>query len=107
MATAAHTHSVRSAPRVAFGAILFLGWGIMAVLWVASTIDSAIDGDVLPVVSAVAAIALMCLLGGMEGLEVAVIDRWREVFPDGLKSHLAGWLAARQFFVAMIVTAAT
>jgi hypothetical protein len=107
MSTAAQTHSVRSVPRAVFGAILFLGWGIMAILWVASTIDSAIDGDVTPVVSAVAAIALMCLLGGMEGLEVAVIDRWRTVFPDGLKSHLAAWLAARQFFVAMIVTAAT
>jgi hypothetical protein len=104
MATAAHAPSVRSL-RAVIGAILFLGWVIMAALWVTSTVRSGIDGDIMPVVSAVAAIALMALLAGMEGLEIAVTDRWREVFVDGSKHDLAAWLSARQFFVAMIVTA--
>ena len=98
---------IRSAPRVAFGAILFIAWGIETILWFASTVDRVADGEALPLISAVAALALMCLLAGMEGLEVAVIDRWRSMYPDRTTSELAGWLAARQLFVALIVTTAT
>jgi hypothetical protein len=54
----------------------------------------------------VAALALLVLLALMEGLEVSVIDRWQEVWPGQSPSFLAGWLAARQLFVALIVTAA-
>jgi hypothetical protein len=43
----------------------------------------------------------------MEGLEVGVIDRWRDLYPDRSAADLAGWLAARQLFVALIVTTAT
>jgi hypothetical protein len=43
----------------------------------------------------------------MEGLEVSVIDRWQKVWPGRHESYLARWLAARQLFVALIVTAAT
>lgn len=46
-------------------------------------------------------------MAGMEGLEVAVIDRWRVLYPDRTTSELAGWLAARQPFVALIMTSAT
>ena len=99
--------TVRSAPRAAFAAVLFLGWGLLTVIWVASTIDLAADGDVSAIVSAVVSLALMALLAGMEGLEVAVIDRWRSIYPDRPTSHLAAWLAARQLFVALIVTTAT
>jgi hypothetical protein len=99
---------LRSLPRTAFAAVLLTAWSVMALLWVYSTIDAVIEGgDAMAAVSAVAALALLTLLAGMEGLEVAVIDRWRKVFTDGLKSHLAAWLAARQFFVAIIVTTAT
>jgi hypothetical protein len=56
---------------------------------------------------AVVALLLMSLLALMEGLEVAVIDRWAQLYPDRSMSDLAGWLAARQLFVALIVTAAT
>jgi hypothetical protein len=99
---------LRSLPRTAFAAVLLTAWSVMAFLWVYSTIDAVIEGgDAMAAVSAVAALALLTLLAGMEGLEVAVIDRWRKVFTDGLKSHLAAWLAARQFFVAIIVTTAT
>jgi hypothetical protein len=98
---------IRSAPRVAFGAILFLAWGVETILWFASTIDRVGNGEAMPLISAVAALALMCLLAGMEGLEVAVIDRWRSMYPDRTTSELAGWLAARQLFVALIVTTAT
>jgi hypothetical protein len=99
--------SLRSAPRVAFGAVLFLAWGIESVFWVYATVDSAANGDVTPVITAVAALALLVLLAGMEGLEVAVIDRWRSLYPERTTSDLAAWLAARQLFVALIVTTAT
>jgi Mg2+/Co2+ transporter CorB len=49
----------------------------------------------------------MLLLAGMEGLEVAVIDRWSHLYPERSTADLAAWLAARQLFVALIVTAAT
>ena len=96
-----------SAPRFAFGVVLFVAWALATVVWVASTINLAADGDGMAVVTAVVAIALLTLLAGMEGLEVAVIDRWRVLYPDRPTSHLAAWLAARQLFVALIVTTAT
>ncbi len=98
---------LRSAPRTLFGAVLFAAWGIESLLWLASTVDAVGNGEAMPAVSAGAALALMCLLAGMEGLEVAVIDRWRELYPNRTTSELAGWLAARQLFVALIVTTAT
>jgi hypothetical protein len=58
-------------------------------------------------ITAVSAVALVLLLGAMEALEVSVIDRWQSVFPGRPRSYLAGWLASRQLFVALIVTAAT
>jgi hypothetical protein len=99
--------SVTSAPRTAFGALLLLAWGAETALWLASTVDAALDGDAMPVVTGVAALALLLLLAGMEGLEVAVIDRWRQLYPERTTSQLAAWLAARQLFVALIVTTAT
>jgi hypothetical protein len=98
---------IRSAPRVLFGAVLFAAWGVEMLLWLASTVDAVGNGEVSPLITAVAALALMCLLAGMEGLEVAVIDRWRSLYPDRSTSDLAAWLAARQLFVALIVTTAT
>ena len=107
MSTAAQAPALRSVPRVTFGVVLFVAWGIETFFWVYATIHSAADGEVMPVVTAVAALALLVLLAGMEGLEVAVIDRWRSLYPDRTTSELAGWLAARQLFVALIVTTAT
>jgi hypothetical protein len=102
-----HGASLRSAPRVIFGAVLFFAWGIESLFWVYATVDSGANGDVMPVVTAVGALALLVLLAGMEGLEVAVIDRWRSLYPARTTSDLAAWLAARQLFVALIVTTAT
>lgn len=99
--------TLRSAPRVTFGVILFLAWGVETFFWVYATVNSAADGHIMPVITAVAAIALLVLLAGMEGLEVAVIDRWRSLYPQRTTSDLAAWLAARQLFVALIVTTAT
>jgi hypothetical protein len=99
--------SLRSAPRVTFGVVLFVVWGFLTILWIASTIDLAADGEITPVITALVALSLMTLLAGMEGLEVAVIDRWRINVPDRTTNELAGWLAARQLFVALIVTSAT
>lgn len=93
--------------RTGLGVVLFTLWGIETVLWVYSAIHSAAEGDPGPAIRAVGALLLMLVLAGMEGLEVAVIDRWRELYPERSTSELAGWLAARQLFVALIVTTAT
>jgi hypothetical protein len=93
--------------RTAFGVTLFAGWGILTVVWVASTVYLVAHGTFTAVITAVCAVALLLLLGGMEGLEVSVIDRWQKFWPGARESDLAAWLAARQLFVALIVTAAT
>ena len=98
--------SLRQAPRAVIGAVLFIAWGIETIMWVGSTVSLAADGE-SAIITAVAAIALLCLLAGMEGLEVAVIDRWKVMYPDRSTAQLAKWLAARQLFVALIVTTAT
>jgi hypothetical protein len=104
---AAEGSQLRSAPRFVFGVVLFVAWGIATVIWVASTIALVADGEAMAIVSAVVALLLLTLLAGMEGLEVAVIDRWRQLYPERPTSDLAAWLAARQLFVALIVTTAT
>jgi hypothetical protein len=95
--------SLRQAPSAVIGAVLFIAWGIETIMWVGSTINLAGSA----IITAVAAIALLCLLAAMEGLEVAVIDRWKVMYPDRSTAQLAKWLAARQLFVALIVTTAT
>jgi hypothetical protein len=93
--------------RTAFGVVLFVGWGLLTYAWVASTVYLVAHGVFTAVITAVCAVALLLLLGSMEGLEVSVIDRWQKFWPGARESDLAGWLAARQLFVALIVTAAT
>jgi hypothetical protein len=93
--------------RATFGVVLFIAWAVMTILWVYDAIHKLIDGQAGPAIMAVVALLLMVLLALMEGLEVAVIDRWNQLYPDRTMSELAGWLAARQLFVALIVTAAT
>lgn len=93
--------------RTGFGVFLFVGWGVLTVLWVASTVYLAAHGSASAVITAVSAVVLLLLLGAMEGLEVSVIDRWQKLWPGAPESHLARWLAARQLFVALIVTSAT
>jgi Mg2+/Co2+ transporter CorB len=105
--SAQHVSGLRSAPQATFGAVLLVGWLIESFFWVYATIHSVADGQITPLITAVAALALLVLLFGMEGLEVAVIDRWRTMYPERTTSDLAAWLAARQLFVALIVTTAT
>jgi hypothetical protein len=93
--------------RTSFGALLFFAWGLLTYLWVVSTVYSVAHGDVISAVTAAGALALLALLAAMEGLEVSVIDCWEWVWPGRPTSYLARWLAARQLFVAFIVTAAT
>ena len=107
MSTAEDTSRFSSGLRTAFGVVLFVAWGIATVLWVYSAIHALAEGDPGPAIRAVCALLLMILLAGMEGLEVAVIDRWRELYPERTTHELAGWLAARQLFVALICTTAT
>src|ERR1700739_1564159 len=93
--------------RLTFGVVLFVGWGLLTFVWVASTVYLVAHGVFTALITAACAVALLLLLGGMEGLEVSVIDRWQKVWPGRRESDLAAWLAARQLFVALIVTAAT
>jgi hypothetical protein len=93
--------------RATVGVVLFIAWGVMTILWLYDAIYALLDGEPGPAIMAVVALLLMSLLAVMEGLEVAVIDRWNQLYPDRSASDLAGWLAARQLFVALIVTAAT
>jgi hypothetical protein len=105
--TAQPAAGLRSAPSVAFAVVLFTAWSIETILWVYATIHSLADGEVTPLITALATLALFVLLAGMEGLEVSVIDRSRVLFKDRGTPDLAAWLAARQLFVALIVTTAT
>ena len=93
--------------RAAFGVVLFVAWGLLTYIWVASTVYLVAHGTFTAAITAVCAVLVLLLLGGMEGLEVSVIDRWQTVWPGRRPSYLARWLAARQLFVALIVTTAT
>ena len=95
------------AVRATFGMVLFIVWGVLTVLWVYDAIYKLVHGEPGPAIAAVVALLLMLVLAVMEGLEVVVIDRWSHLYPDRTVSDLAAWLAARQMFVALIVTAAT
>jgi hypothetical protein len=95
------------AARATFGVVIFVIWTVMTILWVYDAIYKLVHGEPGPAILALVALLLMFLLACMEGLEVAVIDRWNHLYPDRQMSDLAGWLAARQLFVALIVTAAT
>jgi hypothetical protein len=105
--TSTDSTSKASALRTMFGALLFSAWGIGTILWVYSAIHALGEGDPGPAIRAVCALLLMILLMGMEGLEVAVIDRWRTVYPERSPHDLAAWLASRQLFVALICTTTT
>ena len=107
MTTQQTASKTSGALRATVGTVLFILWAVLTILWVYDAIHALIDGEPAPAIGAVVALLLMCLLAGMEGLEVAVIDRWSHLYPDRSMSDLAGWLAARQLFVALIVTGAT
>ena len=47
----------RFAPRNIVGVVLFVAWGIATIMWVASTINLAADGDNKAIITAVAALA--------------------------------------------------
>ena len=93
--------------RRSFGAFLFVAWAVLTIVWLASTAYSVAHANPMAAATAAGALALLTLLGLMEGLEVAVIDAWQDLWPGQPTSNLARWLAARQLFVASIVTAAT
>jgi hypothetical protein len=86
--------------------VLFIAWGVLTILWVYDAIDKLVHGEIEPAIAAVVAILLMLVLAVMEGLEVVMIHDWSRLYPDSDSHGLASWLAARQMFVALIVTAA-
>jgi hypothetical protein len=101
------TSRVSEGLRTVFGVVLLIAWVLETILWVYSVVHYLGAGDPGPVIRGACALLLMVLLAGMEGLEVCVIDRWRSLYPERPATDLAGWLAARQLFVALIVTTAT
>ena len=107
MATAQDGSGLGSSLRTAFGVLLFVAWGIAT--GAGRTAQSTPSPRVIPVRPSgrSAPLLLMSFSPEMEGLEVAVIDRWRELYPERSNADLAGWLSARQLFVALIVTTAT
>jgi len=94
------------AARATFGMVLFIAWGVLSVLWVYDAIYKLAHGEPEPAIAAVVAVLLMLVLAVMEGLEVVMIHDWNRLYPDRTAHDLAAWLAARQMFVALIVTAA-
>ena len=92
--------------RATFGMVLFIAWGVLSILWVYDAIYKLVHGDPGPAIAAVVAILLMLVLAVMEGLEVVMIHDWTRLYPDRTAHDLAAWLAARQMFVALIVTGA-
>jgi hypothetical protein len=93
--------------RTTFGMVLFIAWGVLSVLWVYDAIYKLAHGEPGPAIAAVVALLLMLVLAVMEGLEVVMIHDWNRLYPDRTAHDLAAWLAARQMFVAFIVSAAT
>jgi hypothetical protein len=93
--------------RATFGTVLFIAWGVLSILWVYDAIYKLAHGVRGPAIAAVVAILLMLVLAVMEGLEVVMIHDWNRLYPDRTAHDLAAWLAARQMFVAFIVSAAT
>jgi len=98
------TPKAGTALRTMFGALFITAWGIGTIVWAYSVIKALGAGDPGPAIAAVCALLLMILLMGMEGLEIAVTDRWRTMYPERTPRDLATWLASRQLFVAMICT---
>jgi len=93
--------------RATFGTVLFIAWGVLSILWVYDAIYKLAHGEPEPAIAAVVAVLLMLVLAVMEGLEVVMIHDWNRLYPDRTAHDLAAWLAARQMFVAFIVSAAT
>jgi len=94
--------------RATFGAVLFIIWGVLSVVWVYDAIYELTKGhNAAPAITAVVAVLLMLVLAVMEGLEVVMIHDWSRLYPDRSNSDLAAWLSARQMFVASICVAAT
>jgi hypothetical protein len=106
MATEQGGSTASGAARAAFGTVLFIAWGVLSILWVYDAIDKLAHGEAEPAIAAVVAVLLMLVLAVMEGLEVVMIHDWNRLYPDRTAHDLAAWLAARQMFVALIVTAA-
>src|SRR5215210_243764 len=106
MTTEQRQSTASGAARATFGMVLFIAWGVLTILCVYDAIDKLAHGEPGPAIAAVVAILLMLVLFVMEGLEVVMIHDWSRLYPDRDSHDLAAWLAARQMFVALIVTAA-
>jgi hypothetical protein len=106
MATAQGTSRLGSGLRKAFGVVVFVAWGILTFLWIYDAVVTLIEGNPVPAIKSIVTILIWILLAGMEGLEVAVIHGWKMLYPERTTGELAEWIAARQLFVALIVTAA-
>jgi CBS domain containing-hemolysin-like protein len=93
--------------RATVGVVLYIVWGVLAFLWVYDAIHALVHGVYSPAIKSAGTLLLLALLAGMEGLEVGYISLWHKMYPERTEHDLAGWLAARQLFVALIVVANT
>ena len=76
MATEQGGSTASGVARAAFGMVLFIGWGVLSVLWVYDAIYKLAHGEPGPAIAAVVALVLMLVLAVMEGLEVVMIHDW-------------------------------
>ena len=95
MATKQGQSRASGVARATFGAVLFIAWGVLSVLWVYDAIYKLAHGKPGPAIAAVVALLLMLVLAVMEGLEVVMIHDWNRLYPDRTAHDLAAWLAAR------------
>jgi hypothetical protein len=93
--------------RTIFALMLFVTWGIQTNLWVNDAFYFLVEGEPTRAIRATGTILLMIVLAGLEGLEVAVINRWRDLYPQQSSSVLSNWLASRQLFTALMIPAIT
>jgi hypothetical protein len=107
MTTEQRESRATGAVRTTVGVVLFIVWGALAIIWVYDAIYNLAHGVPGPALKAVGTLLLLVVLAGMEGLEVCYIHLWRQIHPERTQHDLAAWLAARQLFVALIVTVNT
>jgi hypothetical protein len=107
MTTEQRDSRATGAVRTTVGVVLFIVWGVLTIFWVYDAIYNLAQSHPGPAIKSVGTLLLLVLLAGMEGLEVCYIHLWRQMHPERTQQDLAAWLAARQLFVALIVTANT
>ena len=107
MATEQGQSRSSGASRATFGVVLFIVWGVLTILWVYDAIYKLVHGEAGPAIKAVICAPADAPARGHGGPGGGRHRPLEPPVPGPPDSDLAAWLAARQLFVALIVTAAT